>query len=61
MLYFIWQAGQLSNKQIGNLFGISYSAVSHTVRSVKTKIKKDQKLEAEFSQLNSLFNGLLPK
>ena len=55
LLYFIWQAGHLGNKQIGNLFGISYSAVSHTVRSVKAKLKKDQKLQTKFSQFNSLF------
>lgn len=55
LLYFIWQAGQLRNEQIGNLFGISYSAVSHIVRSFKAKLKKDQQLQAKFSQLNSLF------
>ena len=55
LLYFIWQAGRLGNEQIGNLFGISYSAVSHTVSSIKAKLKKDQKLQAEFSQFNSLF------
>jgi hypothetical protein len=55
LLYFIWRAGHLTNEQIGNLFGISYSAVSHTVRSFKAKLKKDQKLQAKFSQFNSLF------
>jgi len=55
LLYFIWRTGYLRNEQIGNMFGISYSAVSHTVRSVKAKLKKDQKLQAKFSQLNSLF------
>jgi len=55
LLYFIWQAGRLGNEQIGDLFGISYSAVSHTVSSVKAKLKKDQKLQATFSQFNSLF------
>jgi REP element-mobilizing transposase RayT len=55
LLYFIWRAGHLRNEQIGNLFGISYSAVSHIVRSFKAKLKKDQKLQAKFSQLNSLF------
>jgi hypothetical protein len=36
LLYLIWRAGHLSNAQIGNLFGISYSAVS------QSQIKKDQ-------------------
>lgn len=55
LLYFIWQAGQLGNEQIGNLFGISYSAVSHIVSSFKVRLKKEQKLQAKFRQLNSLF------
>ena len=55
LLYFIWRAGRLKNDQIGNLLGISYSAVSHTVRSVKAKLKKDQMLQAKLTQLNSLF------
>jgi REP element-mobilizing transposase RayT len=55
LLYIIWRAGHLQNEQIGNLFGISYSAVSHTVKSIKAKLKKDQKLRSKFDQLNSLF------
>jgi putative transposase len=55
LLYFLWRAGRLSNEQIGNLFGISYSAVSHIVRSVEAKLKTDQKLHVKFKQLNSLF------
>jgi REP element-mobilizing transposase RayT len=55
LLYIIWQAGHLKNKQIGNLFGISYSAVSHTVKSIKAKLKKDQKLRSKFDHINSLF------
>ena len=54
LLYFIWQAGHLSNEQIGKLFGISYSAVSHTVRSFKAKLKKDQELDAKLNQFNSI-------
>ena len=55
LLYFIWQAGQLGNEQIGNLFGISYSAVSHIVSSFKVRLKKEQKLQSKFRQLNSPF------
>jgi REP element-mobilizing transposase RayT len=55
LLYFIWRSGHLKNEQIGNLFGISYSAVSHAVKSIKAKLKKDQKLRAKFLQINSLF------
>jgi len=60
LLYFIWRAGHLKNEQIGNLFGISYSAVSHAIKSVKAKLKKDQKLRAKFYQINSLFKIFIP-
>ena len=55
LLYFLWRTGHLKNEQIGKLFGISYSAVSHTVKSIKAKLKKDQKLQAKYNQINSLF------
>ena len=55
LLYCIWRVGQLKNEQIGNLFGLSYSAVSHAVRSVKPKLEKDQRLRTKFNQINSLF------
>jgi REP element-mobilizing transposase RayT len=56
LLYVIWNVGCLSNEQIGSLFGISYSAVSHIVRSFKTNLKKDEKMQTQFSQINSLFH-----
>ena len=63
LLYFIWRAGHLGNEQIGNLFGISYSAVSHTVSSIKAKIKKDQKLQENSVSLihDSSFSILDPR
>jgi predicted transcriptional regulator len=32
------ESGGFSNDQIGRLFGVSYSAVSHAVRSFKIKM-----------------------
>lgn len=55
LLYMIWRTGRIGNEQIGNLFGISYSAVSHTVRSIKARLQKDQKIQTKLSRLNSLF------
>jgi transposase len=55
LLYCIWATGQLKNEQIGKLFGLSYSAVSHAVKSVKSKLTKDRQLRTKFDQLNSLF------
>jgi REP element-mobilizing transposase RayT len=55
LVYGIWRTGQLSNQQIGNLLGISYSGVSHAVKSVKNSLKNNPKLQREFNRLNSLF------
>ncbi len=53
--YGIWRTGQLKNEQIGNLFGLSYSGVSHAVKSVKLNLAKRRPLQTKFDQFNSLF------
>jgi hypothetical protein len=55
MIYSIWKAGVLTNDQIGQLFGVSFSAVSHAVKSLKARMKEDPKLQAKFEQLYSQF------
>ena len=55
MIYLLWKSGGFSNEQIGLLFGISYSAVSHAVRSLKSKMGDNRKLSATFNHLNSQF------
>jgi len=55
LLYGIWRTGQLKNEHIGNLFGLSYSGVSHAVKSVKLNLKNRRLLRNKFDQLNSLF------
>jgi hypothetical protein len=55
IIYVIWKSGLLTNVKIGALFGVSYSAVSHIVRSVKSRLKKDRVAMATLKQLNSQF------
>jgi DNA-binding CsgD family transcriptional regulator len=55
LLYGIWKTGQLRNEQIGNLFGLSYSGVSHAVKSAKLKLSNSRQLQIKFNQLYSLF------
>ena len=55
LLYYIWKTGRMTNAQIGIEFGLSYSAVSHAVKSIKAKLKTDQRLRASFNKLNSQF------
>ena len=55
LLYCIWTTGYLNNEQIGELFGLSYSGVSHAVKSLKSKLAKDYELQTKLDRLNSLF------
>ena len=55
MIYLIWKAGVLTNDQIGQLFGVSFSAVSHSVKSLKARMEEDPKLQAKFERLYSQF------
>ena len=55
LLYYLWRVGQLTNVQIGEQFGLSYSAVSHAVRSIKAKLKNDRLLRASYDRLYSQF------
>jgi REP element-mobilizing transposase RayT len=55
MIYLIWKAGVLTNDQIGQLFGLSYSAVSHAVKSLKARMQENPKLQAKFGKLYSQF------
>ncbi len=55
MIYLIWKTGVLTNDQIGQLFGLSYSAVSHAVKSLIAKMSEDKELTAKFKSLYSQF------
>ena len=55
ILYLLWKSGNISNKKIGQYFNISHSAVSHAIRSLKTRLKNDPDLKANYDELNSQF------
>lgn len=55
LIYLIWKTGRLTNARIGEFFGLTYSAVSHSVKSAKTKLMKDAKLRSIFNIANSQF------
>jgi hypothetical protein len=54
LIYLLWHTGQLTNKQIGEKFGLSYSAVSSRVRIFKGLLKNNRELENKFDQIKSL-------
>jgi len=55
LVYTIWRSGKFTNDQIGRQFGLSYSAVSHAVKSLKARMMEKPELQEKYSQLNSQF------
>ena len=53
LIYLLWQLGQLTNQQIGDKFGLTYSAVSQRVSIVKALLIKNQALRKKFNQIKS--------
>ena len=45
---------QPANEEIGRLFGITYSAVSHILNSMRTKMQKDSDLRVKYMHVSSL-------
>ena len=54
LVYIAWQLGVATNQQIGDKFGLTYSAVSQRVRIFKEKLKEDRDLNAELVKVKSL-------
>lgn len=55
LIYWIWKAGRFTNEEIGTYFGLTYSAVSHSVREMKKKLESDKELRTIIEGLNSQF------
>jgi hypothetical protein len=53
--YLMWRSGRLTNEQIGQLIGLSYSAVSHAVKRLKARMRDNPELMRKFERLNSQF------
>ena len=55
LVYVMWKSGHLTNGRIGELFGLTYSAVSHAVKTLKTRMNDNPGLIRKFTRLNSQF------
>jgi putative transposase len=55
LIYWLWKTGPFTNAQIGKHFGLTYSAVSHSVQGIKKKLRTDKELRSLFGRLNSQF------
>lgn len=55
LIYALWKTGILTNEKIGELFGVTSSSVSHSVRALSSKLKKDRQSRDKLDQVYSLF------
>ncbi len=51
LVFFIWKTGILTNEKIGCLFGMTYSSISHIVKTIKFKLDQDRGLKEKFNQI----------
>lgn len=56
LIYFLWKTGRLSNREIGALFGLTYSAVSCYVKAINDRIGVEQGLKEKYKKLNSYYS-----
>ena len=54
LIYTIWQLGVATNEEIGEKFGLTYSAVSQRVSVIKKMLNKDRELERKYKHIKSL-------
>jgi hypothetical protein len=52
LVYIGWQLGVATNQQIGDKFGLTYSAVSQRVSVVRKKLYRDKELSKNINTLN---------
>lgn len=55
LIHLIWQAGRLSNKAIGEHFGLTYSSVSKCVKAVSDRLSSDRDFKGRYLDLKSQF------
>ena len=53
LVCFFWEGGAYTNEEIGNVFGITYTAVSHIVNQVKRKLALNGEFEKKYKLIKS--------
>ena len=54
LIFCLWETGIYTNREIGNLFGLTYSSISRRARITKKRLKKKRKLNKKYRQLKSV-------
>lgn len=55
IVYLLWNTGLMTNEKLGQLFNMSYSAISHCAKTFQEKMNKDKKVRKQFEEINSQF------
>jgi len=53
LVFLLWETGAYTNAEIGEIFGIGYTAVSHIARRVKEQIPENHMVEEKYHRLKS--------
>ena len=53
LVFLLWETGAYTNAEIGEAFGVSYTAVSHIVKKVKTQMKANREYKKNYELINS--------
>ena len=53
LVHLLWEAGRLSNREIGGYFGLTYSAVSRRVKLIADRLRVDGELRQTYDALKS--------
>ncbi len=54
VVFCIWKTGLMTNEKIGDLFGVSYSSISHIVKSVQVRLNTDKTFMTKFMKIYSI-------
>ncbi len=53
LVYLVWKICILSNEEKGRLFGMTYSAISHILSSMRARMQKDSDLRVKYNNIYS--------
>ncbi|MBI5187158.1 MAG: transposase [Nitrospinae bacterium] len=52
LIFLLWDTGFYGNKEIGDIFGLSYSSVSKSAAMIKERISKDRKMKQNYQKIS---------
>jgi len=55
LVYLVWKTCRLSNEETGRLFGMTYSAISHILSSMRIRMQKETDLRDKCNRVYSLY------